>query len=83
MQDEAVERIDLSFIGEMEDQPMFPGHVSAFVTARKFVEEFNAYDIINCTSLFTDEAAAFVNEQHERTRDTTSAPEAPEAKSDA
>jgi len=83
MHDEAVERIDLSFIGEMEDQPMFPGHVSAFVTARKFVEEFNAYDIINCTPLFTDEAAVFISEQHERTREAPRTQEPTEADADA
>jgi hypothetical protein len=50
---------------------MFPGHVSAFVTARKFVEEFTAYDLINCTPLLNDEAAAFVNEQHRRAEKAT------------
>lgn len=74
LQDEVVERIDLSFVGAEDELPMFPGHVSAFVTARKFVEEFTAYDLINCTPLLTDEAAAFVNEQHKRVEEHLTRP---------
>ena len=66
-QDEVVERVNLSAIDADNRFPTFPGHVSAFVTARKFVEEFSEYSIINCTSLFRPEIAEWIDMQHRRT----------------
>lgn len=62
--DERVERIDLTAVSADADDPLFPGHVSAFVTARKFVEDFNEYDLIMCTTLFTEQAASFIEASH-------------------
>lgn len=58
--DELVERIDLGFISG----PSFSPDVSIFDNAQAFVEHFDPVGIINCTPLFTDEAANFVNEQY-------------------
>lgn len=65
LKDAMVERSDLSFIAS-QDAPMFSANDSAFETARLFVEELTAYDMIHCTSIFTDEASNFIDKQHVR-----------------
>jgi len=60
--DERVERIDLTAITSDPANPMFSGHVSAFITASELVEHFNAYDLIMCTTLFTAHAAEFIDQ---------------------
>lgn len=65
LKDAMVERSDLSFI-ESGDDPMFSANESAFETARMFVEELTAYDMIHCTSIFTDEASNLIDKQHAR-----------------
>ena len=73
-QDEVVERINLTAIDAEAEYPTFPGHVSAFITARKFVEEFSEYDIINCTPLFRPEVAELIDIQHRRGAGQDAAP---------
>ena len=72
--DERVERIDLTAVSADADDPLFSGHVSAFVTARKFVEDFNEYDLIMCTTLFTEEAASFIEARHRAASSPDAAP---------
>ena len=62
--DETVIRVDLTEVAEGNNGPMFSGEKSAFVTARQFIEDFEAYDLLMCTPLFTEEAGSFINERY-------------------
>ena len=61
--DEGVERIDLCFI-DGKDGDMFPYRNGAEVNAKKFLKEMDPYSIINCTSLFTEEAGDKIWKAH-------------------
>jgi hypothetical protein len=54
--DEQLNRTDLSFIGSPSEEVFFPPSHTAQDNARRFIEEFDPYSIINCTDLFTEEA---------------------------
>lgn len=64
--DQIIRRSDLAFITDSEPEEevlYFDPRNKITENARVFVEEFDPYSIINCTDLFTDEAAQKVNEE--------------------
>lgn len=67
LRDEKIERIDLEFISE-GDLPMFDANRSTRENADKFVNELDAYSIIVCTTLFTEEASKAIAAEFERNR---------------
>jgi hypothetical protein len=68
--DQIIKRSDLAFIAdapensENEDVILFNPHNKVTENARIFIEEFDACSIINCTDLFTDEAAQKVSDEY-------------------
>lgn len=60
IQDEIIKRTDLSFVREGEDVLFFQPDRKVTENANRFVEDFDEYSIINCTDLFTDEAATLI-----------------------
>lgn len=66
--DQIVERTDLSFIvtGGNDESLYFPPTNSVYENANKFINVFDPYSIINCTGLFTNEAASKVAEEYFR-----------------
>ncbi len=65
--DEIVERTDLSFISD-GSQPMFPVERPAEENATRFLADMDGYGIINCTNLFTEEAARRIAAEWERSQ---------------
>jgi hypothetical protein len=63
LHDEIIERTDLSFIYIGGDQPMFPLNRTVQENARTFIEQMDSIDIINCTSLFTEEAVSLISDE--------------------
>ncbi|HWB92781.1 MAG TPA: hypothetical protein VG605_13045, partial [Puia sp.] len=71
--DQTIRRSDLAFIGDISDDTedvilFFNPRNSVTENARVFVEEFDPYSIINCTELFTEEAAQQVNDEYHSSR---------------
>ena len=73
--DQTIRRSDLAFIGELPDDPededvilLFNPRNKVTENARIFVEEFDSYSIINCTDLFTEEAAQKVSDEYHSNR---------------
>jgi hypothetical protein len=65
LNDERVERVDLSFISEGDyDDLMFTPIRSAQENAKKFIGELDRYSIIMCTPLFTDQACKEIARQY-------------------
>ncbi|MBL0913814.1 MAG: GIY-YIG nuclease family protein [Bacteroidia bacterium] len=71
--DQKIVRSDLAFIvGELPANPedndtlMFAPHNKVTENARIFIEDLDAYSIINCTDLFTEEATRKVNQDFQR-----------------
>ena len=69
--DQTIRRSDLAFIEDLPDDPksedillFFNPRKSVTENARIFIEEFDPYSIINCTDLFTEEAAQRVNDEY-------------------
>ncbi len=61
--DQKIVRSDLAFIvynPEEDDSPMFDPRNKVTENARVFIEEFDAYSIMICTDLFTEEAVSKV-----------------------
>ena len=69
--DETIKRIDLAFITDGDEIegifPYFNPSDSITENAYKFIHEFSEISIINCTDLFTDEAASEVYELYKHT----------------
>jgi hypothetical protein len=74
--DQTIHRSDLAFIADPPDDPededivLFNPRNKVTENARIFIEEFDPYSIINCTDLFTDEAAQKVNEEFQSKKRT-------------
>lgn len=66
LRDEIVERSDLSFITD-DDDDMFPSTRSEEENARVFVHQLCEYSLIMCTDLFTEEACAEINNRYKNT----------------
>ncbi len=71
--DQTIRRSDLAFIGDISDDTedvilFFNPRNNVTENARIFVEEFDPYSIINCTELFTEEAAQQVNDEYHSSR---------------
>jgi len=62
--DEIIERIDLSIILEGEDN-MFVDSRSPMDNARVFMHRLDEYSIINCTDLFTNDAIDVILLKHQ------------------
>jgi len=63
LQDETIRRTDLGFITDSgQDDLFFKPIASTTENARKFVSEFDEISIINCTDLFTHDAATAIYE---------------------
>lgn len=65
LRDEVVERTDLAFISDGNDE-MFPPTRNPEDNARLFVHELDEYSMIHCTDLFTHEACQEIADRHER-----------------
>ncbi len=63
LMDETSKRTDLAFIsgGSGDDDPCFSPARSITENAHRFVSEFDVVSIINCTDLFTHEAATRID----------------------
>lgn len=66
--DETSKRTDLAFIsnGSGEDNPLFTPVRSVTENAHRFVSDFDVLSIINCTDLFTHEAATRIDADWQR-----------------
>lgn len=69
LHDETIRRQDLGFItdGDDPEDRYFNPDRSIIENAKKFVSEFDEYSIINCTNLFTKEAAEMIFHKHGKT----------------
>jgi hypothetical protein len=65
MSDQIIDRIDLSFIA-VQDGPMFCPEKTPAENARAFLEQLDEYDLIWCTSLFTEDACKKIAKKWEK-----------------
>lgn len=63
LHDETIKRTDLGFISDEDyDTLLFKPERSITENAQRFVDEFDEISIINCTDLFTEQAATMIYE---------------------
>lgn len=66
------ETIDLSFIvGDDDEEELFPYDKGVLLNARNYMKYMVPYSIINCTSLFTDEACVVIDDIYQKTQQIT------------
>ena len=61
---ETINRINLDFISEDDDNAMFNPGDNIEVNASKFINELSPYSLINTTDLFTDKASETINKKY-------------------
>lgn len=61
---ETINRINLDFISEDDDNAMFNPGDNIEVNASKFINELSPYSLINTTDLFIDKASEVINKKY-------------------